>query len=131
MPSVLASGWPAYLFPRIATIVLYCLMQVGKTRGVPKGAGRPHPAPPRKKGLFGRFSRMSGNLNPFEEEEANPRHHQNLHMTVGKVGKSHCNTIRVGCVNLCQLLQHACPSLTRLSVYSTGCMGQKFDVKRV
>jgi len=31
---------------------------------------------------------MSGNLNPFEEEEANPRHQSNLHMTVGKVGKT-------------------------------------------
>ncbi len=30
---------------------------------------------------------MSGNLNPFEEEEANPRHQQNLQMTVGKVGE--------------------------------------------
>ncbi|DBA65766.1 hypothetical protein WJX79_001197 [Trebouxia sp. C0005] len=61
--------------------------QVGQTRGVPKGAGAPHPAPKRKTGLFGRLSRMSGNLNPFEEEEANPRHHQNLQMTVGKVGE--------------------------------------------
>ena len=64
-----------------------CLVQVGKTRGVPKGAGKPHPAPQRKTGIFGRLSRMSGNLNPFEEEEANPRHQQNLHMTVGKVGE--------------------------------------------
>jgi len=62
-------------------------VQVGQTRGVPKGAGAPHPAPKRKTGLFGRLSRMSGNLNPFEEEEANPRHQQNLQMTVGKVGE--------------------------------------------
>ena len=37
---------------------------------------------------------MSGNLNPFEEEEVNPRHQKNLQMTVGKVGKvplSLCN----------------------------------------
>ena len=63
------------------------MVQVGQTRGVPKGAGAPHPAPKRKTGLFGRLSRMSGNLNPFEEEEANPRHQQNLQMTVGKVGE--------------------------------------------
>ena len=62
-------------------------MQVGQTRGQPKGAGAPHPAPKRKTGFFGRLSRMSGNLNPFEEEEVNPRHRHNLQMTVGKVGE--------------------------------------------
>ncbi|KAL3132559.1 hypothetical protein ABBQ32_009098 [Trebouxia sp. C0010 RCD-2024] len=61
--------------------------QVSKTRGVPTGAGRPHPAPKRKTGLLGRLSRMSGNLNPFEEEEANPRHQHNLHSTIGRVGE--------------------------------------------
>ena len=65
---------------------LACL-QVSKTRGVPTGGGKPHPAPKRKTGLLGRLSRLSGNLNPFEEEEANPRHQHNLHMTVGKVGE--------------------------------------------
>ena len=62
-------------------------MQVGQTRGVPKGAGAHHAHTKRKPGIFARLSRMSGNLNPFEEEEANPRHKRNLHMTVGKVGK--------------------------------------------
>lgn len=66
-----------------------CWVQVRQSRGVPKGAGGRHPAvPKRKSGLFARLSRMSGNLNPFEEEETNPRHKSNLQMTVGKVGGS-------------------------------------------
>lgn len=66
---------------------------MSKTRGVPTGAGKPHPAPKHKPGLLGRFSRMSGNLNPFEEEEANPRHQRDLHSTIGKVGERSCSSL--------------------------------------
>ena len=68
-------------------------LQVSKTRGVPTGAGKPHPAPKRKTGLLGRLSRMSGNLNPFEEEEANPRHQRDLHSMIGKVGEPSCSSL--------------------------------------
>lgn len=60
--------------------------QIRKMRGEPEKAQlAQHPAP-RKKGFFARFA----HLNPFEDEEANPKHQQNLHLTVAKVGESPC-----------------------------------------
>lgn len=60
--------------------------QIRKMRGEPERAQVSHVGPPRKRGFFARFA----HLNPFEDEEANPKHQQNLHLTIAKVGKSCC-----------------------------------------
>ena len=57
--------------------------QIRKMRGEPERPQTSYEAPPRKKGFFARFA----HLNPFEDEEANPKHQQNLHLTVAKVGE--------------------------------------------
>lgn len=56
--------------------------QIRKMRGEPERAQVSHAGPPRKRGFFARFA----HLNPFEDEEANPKHQQNLHLTIAKVG---------------------------------------------
>ena len=56
--------------------------QIRKMTGQPEKAPMSNMGPPRKRGFFARFA----HLNPFEDEEANPKHHQNLHLTTVKVG---------------------------------------------